>query len=137
MAIPEGKIFTFEPESSIRSDFLEVFPYEGEPQFIVYKTREFSCVCPFSGLPDYGELSIEHIPHQHCVELKSFKYYLTSFRNVGIYQEPVTHRIFKDIYALLNPQYLKVTTLYNTRGGIDATCSIEKGVRCRSGSSSA
>lgn len=129
MAVAEGKYFTFDSETSIRTDFLETFPYEGEPQFIVYETREFSCVCPYSGLPDYGKLIIEHQPDKVCVELKSFKYYLTSFRNVGIYQEPVTNRIFQDIYAALKPTYLKVTTIYNTRGGIDATCSIEKGKR--------
>ena len=60
------------------------------------------------------------------VELKSLKYYITSYRNVGIYQEHVTNRIFDDLHHLLDPTYLKITTIYNTRGGIDTTCVIEK-----------
>ena len=129
MAIAEGKQFEFLSESAIRQDFLEVFPYKGDTQFIVYETKEFSCVCPFSGLPDFGILRIEHIPDKKCIELKSYKYYLVSFRNVGIYQEALTDRVFKDIWEVLAPRYLKVTTMYNTRGGIDATCFIEKGNR--------
>jgi 7-cyano-7-deazaguanine reductase len=127
MPIAEGRSFEFLPESEIRTDFLETFPYTGEKQFIVYETNEFSCVCPFSGLPDFGKLIIEHIPNKLCMELKSYKYYLTSYRMVGIYQEAATNRIFNDLYSVLSPHYLKVTTVYNTRGGIDATCFIEKG----------
>jgi len=129
MAKAEGRQFTFSPESDIRTDFLETFPYSGNKQFICYETKEFSCVCPFSGLPDFGILKIEHIPDKTCIELKSYKYYLTSFRNVGIYQEAATNRIFEDLYTVLKPTYLKVTTIYNTRGGIDAVCSIEKGTQ--------
>ena len=127
MAIAQGKEFSFQPESEIRTDFLEPFLYQGETQLITYTTNEFSAVCPFSGLPDYGVFTMEYIPKEQCIELKSLKYYLTSFRNVGIYQEAATNRLFQDIYPLLDPQYLKVTTIYNTRGGIDTTCVIEKG----------
>lgn len=129
MAKAEGKRFEFEDESAIQSDFLETFDYEGERQFITYDTREFSAVCPYSGLPDYGQLTIQYVPQDLIVELKSLKYYIMSFRNVGIYQEPCTNRIFKDLWALLSPQYLKVITDYNTRGGIDTACEIEKGSR--------
>ena len=122
----EGKQFVFDKPDKIRKDFLETFPYKGEPQHIEYKTSEFTCVCPFSGLPDMGTVSIEYMPAKLCLELKSLKYYLVSFRNVGIYQEEVTNRLFKDIHALLHPRYLKVTVVYNTRGGIDSACYIEK-----------
>jgi len=131
MATAEGKMFSFEPESGIQTDFLESFNYQGETQLITYKTAEFSAVCPFSGLPDYGSFTMEYIPQNHCVELKSLKYYLISYRTVGIYQEAATNRLFQDLHPLLNPQYLKVTTTYNTRGGIDTTCVIEKGIKPR------
>jgi len=127
MSKPEGRLFSFDSPNKIRSDFLEIFPYEGNKQFVNYSTNEFSAVCPFSGLPDIAKVSIEYIPNKHCLELKSLKYYFVSYRNIGIYQEAVTNRIFDDIYDILKPNYLKVTTVYNTRGGIDATCHIEKG----------
>ena len=129
MAKAEGRIFEFDPESAIRTDFLETFPYPGARQLIVYETPEFSCVCPFSGLPDFGQFWMEYIPDKQCIELKSLKYYLISYRNVGIYQEAATDRLFKDLYEILRPHYLKVVTTYNTRGGINATCTLEKGQR--------
>ena len=125
MPIAEGLTLDFSDESAIRVDLLETFPYKGNPQKINYITKEFSAVCPFSGLPDVAELHIDYQPNNHIVELKSLKYYLTSFRNVGIYQEHVTNRIFDDLKKLLKPNALKITTIYNTRGGIDATCSVE------------
>ena len=87
------------------------------------ETDEFSAVCPFSGLPDYALLKIEYYPEGgKCVELKSLKYYIVSFRNVGIYQEAVTKRIYGDLKTLLDTRKLQVTTIYNTRGGFDTTC---------------
>ena len=121
----EGLTLEFKDESDIRVDLLETFPYDGNPQKINYTTSEFSAVCPFSGLPDYGKLIIDYEPGAAIVELKSLKYYITSYRNVGIYQEHVTNRIFDDLKHLLSPKQLKITTIYNTRGGIDTTCSVE------------
>tara|TARA_A100001015_G_scaffold107096_1_gene118817 strand:+ start:1013 stop:1402 length:390 start_codon:yes stop_codon:yes gene_type:complete len=123
----EGLTLPFESEENRRIDLLETFPYEGEKQLITYETTEFSAVCPFSGLPDYGSLKITYIPKTQIVELKSLKYYITSFRNIGIYQEHVTNLIAKDLHPLLDPKYFKLETIYNTRGGIDTTCVIEKG----------
>ncbi len=128
MPIAEGRQFEFDTESAIKTDFLETIFYDGNKQRVTYDTREFSCVCPFSGLPDYGQLIIEYIPDKLIVELKSLKYYIVSYRNVGIYQEAGTNRIFTDLYKTLNPHYLKISTIYNTRGGIDTTCLLEKGV---------
>jgi 7-cyano-7-deazaguanine reductase len=122
MAIPEGKTFSFEDESHIRTDFLETFEYTGNPQKITYETEEFSAVCPFSGLPDISKIEIEYIPDKKIVELKSLKYYFTSFRNVGIYQESVTDRIYRDLEKSLEAKFLSVKTVYNIRGGILATC---------------
>ena len=121
----EGMVFKFDSEKKINVSFLETIAYSGNPQQVVYDTKEFSAVCPFSGLPDYGRLVITYVPKKKIVELKSLKYYLISYRNVGIYQEAATNRIFNDLYSLLKPAYLKIETIYNTRGGIDTTCVME------------
>ena len=125
----EGLTLPFDNEEKIRVDLLETIPYSGEKQLIEYKTDEFSAVCPFSGLPDFGTVIITYIPNTTLVELKSLKYYLTSYRSVGIYQEHLTNRLTKDLHTLLQPTYMKISTLYKTRGGIDTTCHIEKGTR--------
>jgi 7-cyano-7-deazaguanine reductase len=126
MVKAEGQLFPFDKTDKIKPAFLETFPYKGERQLIQYTTREFSAVCPFSGLPDIATVVIEYIPNKLCVELKSLKYYFISFRNVGIYQEAVTNRIFTDLWKLLKPKRLLIKTIYNTRGGIDSVCQIEK-----------
>jgi len=103
---------------------LDTFPYEGPAQEIVTETGEFSAVCPYSGLPDYARLTITYVPHGRCVELKSLKYYVTSYRSVGIYQEHATARIAEDLFRLLAPRRLTVKTVYNVRGGFETTCSV-------------
>ncbi len=120
----EGKSFTFEDYASIREDFLETIDYKGSPQEITYETEEFSAVCPFSGLPDIAYVRILYVPESRIVELKSLKYYFTSFRNVGIYQEAATDRIYRDLWKLLEPRFLEIETVYNIRGGILATCLV-------------
>lgn len=125
MAIAEGRTIAFTGPETIDVAVLETFPYDGPDQEIVTETREFSAVCPFSGLPDYAQLRVTYVPSDRCVELKSFKYYVTSYRNVGIYQEHATARIAEDLFKLLAPKRLVVTTIYNTRGGFDTTCTVE------------
>jgi 7-cyano-7-deazaguanine reductase len=120
----EGRVLEFVGPERIGTQLLQTFPYEGPRQRIVYDTAEFSAVCPFSGLPDYGRLTIEYVPAKFIVELKSLKYYIVSYRPVGIFQEPATARLYSDLWALLQPEMLRVTTAYNTRGGIDATCEV-------------
>tara|TARA_B100001146_G_C15880828_1_gene305953 strand:- start:32 stop:424 length:393 start_codon:yes stop_codon:yes gene_type:complete len=119
----EGKEFKFDTIDKIRPDYLETFDFDSKDQYIITKTKEFSAVCPFSGLPDLAKIIIEYYPDGgKCVELKSLKYYFISFRNVGIYQEAVTQKIYSDLKNALNTQRLKVTSVYNTRGGFDTTC---------------
>lgn len=120
----EGITRSFETIDAIRMDLLETIPYHGIPQVVTYETHEFSAVCPFSGLPDYGTFRMIYIPYDTIIELKSLKYYLTSYRNVGVYQEHATHQLFADLSEVLYPKHLHITTIYNTRGGIDTTCSI-------------
>ncbi len=123
MPIPEGKTFSFSDESQIQPDFLETFEFNSPSQYIMTETDEFSAVCPFSGLPDLAYVKIEYYPEGGlCIELKSLKYYFISFRDVGIYQEAATKRIYDDLKSALNTTRIKVTTIYNTRGGFDTTC---------------
>ena len=124
MAKAEGKYFQFTDEDQINTEFLETFSFESSDQYIKTETNEFSAVCPFSGLPDIAYVKIEYYPEGgKCIELKSLKYYFVSFRNVGIYQEGATKRIYNDLKNVLKTSRLKVTTIYNTRGGFDTTCS--------------
>jgi 7-cyano-7-deazaguanine reductase len=124
MAVAEGRAVPFTGPEAIDAAVLETFPYAGPEQEIVTETREFSAVCPYSGLPDFATLTIRYVPSDRCVELKSLKYYVVTFRNVGIFQEHATARIAEDLFRLLQPRRMVVTTLYNVRGGFETTCSV-------------
>jgi 7-cyano-7-deazaguanine reductase len=123
MPKPKGKTFDFLDETNIQPECLETFDFDSTDQLIITETNEFSAGCPFSGLPDYANLKIEYYPDgQKCVELRSLKYYIVGFRNVGIYQEAATKRIYEDLKEILSTNRLRITTKYNTRGGFDTTC---------------
>ena len=123
MAKAEGKIFNFEDESKIDPNYLETFDFNSPSQYIKTETNEFSAVCPFSGLPDLAKIKIEYFPTGgKCVELKSLKYYFISFRNVGIYQEAVTKRIYNDLSSILQTEKIQITSIYNIRGGFKTIC---------------
>lgn len=124
MAKAEGKTIPFVGVDKIDTAVLETFPYEGPRQRISCKTTEFSAVCPFSGLPDIATVVIDYIPKQKCVELKSLKYYYLSYRDVGIYQEEATARLFRDLHACLEPEWMEIVVDYQTRGGIDTKTRI-------------
>jgi len=122
MVLAEGKVFSFASQERIQKKALETFPFESKNQYIRTETQEFIAVCPFSGLPDIGHLIIEYYPDGgKCVELKSLKYYITSFKDVGIYQEEAAKRIFNDLGGVLETNRLKVTLAYNVRGGFSTT----------------
>ncbi len=122
MVLAEGKVFSFASQERIQKKSLETFPFESKNQYIRTETQEFIAVCPFSGLPDIGHLVIEYYPEGgKCVELKSLKYYITSFKDVGIYQEEAAKRIFDDLRSVLESKRLKVTLTYNVRGGFTTT----------------
>ena len=120
----EGRGFSFDDESSIRPDILQTIDYSGPRQRISYQMNEFAAVCPFSRLTDARAVCVDDVPQSKLVEKKSMKYYFISFRNVGIYQEDVTSRIFNHLNPLLEPEELLIKTRYSTRGGIDTTCTI-------------
>ncbi len=112
--------FDTETEKSIDVGVLETIPFEypNSETDVVYETEEFTCVCPWTGLPDFGKLSIRYVPDKTLIELKSLKYYLTSFRNVGIIQEHAVNRILQDLVQLIQPISMQVETEYRERGGI-------------------
>jgi 7-cyano-7-deazaguanine reductase len=117
----EGKIFKYEGEEVINKDLLETFPFKEENQVIEIVTNEFSAVCPFSGLPDIATVILQYIPFSVAIELKSLKYYFTSYRNAGVYQERATQLIHQHLIEALKTD-VYVETRYNTRGGIDVIC---------------
>jgi len=112
--------FDTEGETTIDRPVLEtiLFEYPGSATEVSYSTEEFTFVCPWTGLPDFGTLEVHYLPKEKLVELKSLKYYLTSFRNVGILQEHVVNRILNDLVDLMQPEWLEVVLYCRERGGI-------------------
>ena len=112
--------FDIQSEDAIDVAVLEAIPfdYPDSATEVVYETDEFTCVCPWTGLPDFGRLVIRYVPGKSLVELKSLKYYLTSFRNVGILQEHAVNLILNDLVQLIQPVSMTVETEYKERGGI-------------------
>jgi len=122
--VAEGKKLKFQKPSVIKRSELKTFVFDSEKQRIHIETKEFSAVCPFSGLPDIAKVEIEYFPlTKKAIELKSLKYYFIQYRNVGIYQEAVTKKIYEDICGVLGHKGVLVRTVYNTRGGIDVTAT--------------
>src|SRR3954469_16729906 len=85
---------------------------------------EFTSVCPKTGQPDFGTLTITYTPDRKCIELKSLKMYLQSFRNQGIFYENVTNRILDDLVAALQPRRLKLVAAFTPRGGISTSVTV-------------
>ncbi|WP_443082978.1 preQ(1) synthase [Vampirovibrio chlorellavorus] len=85
------------------------------------KVAEFTSVCPKTGLPDFGTISIDYVADQKCLELKSLKYYFLSYRNRGIFYEAVTNQILDDLVATCQPRFMEVTGDFSARGAISST----------------
>ncbi|MFT9486574.1 MAG: preQ(1) synthase [Tepidibacillus sp.] len=119
--------FDIEDEDVILVDILETIPYEyvGKDTLVTIPTTEFTSVCPWSGLPDFADVKITYIPKEELIEMKSLKYYLTSYRNVGIYQEHATNRILEDLVRLCDPKWMKIEAVWNARGGLGTTVIVE------------
>ncbi|MFC1931261.1 preQ(1) synthase [Chloroflexota bacterium] len=112
--------FDIEREDAIDRAVLEAIPfdYPDSATEVVYETDEFTFVCPWTGLPDFARLVIKYVPKKSLVELKSLKYYLTSYRSVGILQEHAVNRILQDLVPLLQPVSMVVEAEYRERGGM-------------------
>tara|TARA_B100000029_G_scaffold96632_1_gene86750 strand:+ start:2358 stop:2777 length:420 start_codon:yes stop_codon:yes gene_type:complete len=113
-------------EDSINSEVLIAFDYEypGSDSKVTIETEEFTAVCPWTGLPDFGTLTIEYIPSNLCIELKSLKYYLMGFTGVGIVQEHAANRILNDLVDSCNPKEMTIALEYKVRGGITTKVSV-------------
>jgi len=105
---------------AVRSGLLKWFPYEyaGSPATVEITTDEFTAVCPWSGLPDFGTVTVRYLPRARVLELRSFKYYLLTYRNVGIYQEHAANRILSDLVRVTVPKWLELELDYRIRGGV-------------------
>ena len=114
-------------EEVIDSGCLLAFDYEYPEQEseIIIDTDEFTAVCPWTGLPDQGKLIIKYVPFKKLMELKSVKYYLLSYRQVGIVQEHAANKILQDLVALCEPRKLSLTLDYNVRGGLHTEITVE------------
>ncbi|HBS28989.1 MAG TPA: NADPH-dependent 7-cyano-7-deazaguanine reductase QueF [Phycisphaerales bacterium] len=112
---------------------LEVFPAPADDPFLIeHIAEEFTSVCPKTGHPDFGAVTLRFVPRPAraggvCVELKSLKLYYQSFRNEGIFYESVTNRIRDDLAQLMNPQWLQVITDWRGRGGIRSRIIASRG----------
>ncbi len=92
---------------------------------ISMKLPEFTCLCPMTGQPDFAALHLHYVPDQLCVELKSLKLYIWSFRDEGAFHEAVTNRILSDLVEAISPRYMKLTADFSVRGGIYTSVTVE------------
>jgi 7-cyano-7-deazaguanine reductase len=104
-------------------------PKADRPYEIAFECPEFTCVCPMTGQPDFATIRIRYVPDRLCVELKSLKLYLWSFRQEGTFHEAVTNRICDDLAALLAPHFLEVVGDFSVRGGIHTVVTARQGKR--------
>ena len=113
-------------EAAIDPGCLLTFDYEyrGQEAEVTIDTEEFTAVCPWSGLPDVGALTVFYVPGRSCIELKSLKYYLLSYAGVGIVQEHAANRILNDLVAACEPLRMTVTLDYNVRGGLHTSVTV-------------
>jgi len=106
---------------SARMPDIETFPNQFPAYEIVVDHPEFTSVCPKTGLPDFGAITIRYMPDKHCLELKSLKEYLLEYRNLGIFQENAVNRILEDVVRAARPAWAVVSGTFRPRGGIATT----------------
>jgi len=113
--------------STQASKALETFPNPKPTRdyTIRIESPEFTCLCPKTGQPDFATLQLDYIPDQLCVELKSWKLYLWSYRDEGGFHEDLTNRILDDLVAATEPRFMRLTAVFNVRGGVYTTVVAE------------
>lgn len=106
---------------------LETFPNPKPERDYTIRIRipEFTCLCPMTGQPDFATLLLEYVPERLCVELKSLKLYIWSFRDEGAFHEAVTNQILEDLVSATQPRFMRLTAAFLVRGGIDTTVVAE------------
>jgi 7-cyano-7-deazaguanine reductase len=122
--------YPIESPEAISTECLEPieYGYRGKRDIeIRIEHPEYTSVCPMTGLPDFGTIIIEYVPGEKIVELKSLKYYLLQYRNVGIFYEHLVNRILEDLVAVLSPKRMRVTGHFTARGGITSKVSAATG----------
>ncbi len=102
-------------------------PRPGRDYTITIRCPEFTSVCPKTGQPDFGEITIQYRPGKLCLELKSLKFYMQSYRNQGIFYEKLTNDILDDLIAACKPRWMKITSCFTPRGGIITEVVAETG----------
>jgi len=109
------------------SKSLETFPNPNpERDYVIrFDCPEFTCLCPKTGQPDFATIRVEYVPDRLCVELKSWKVYLWSYRDEGAFHEAVTNRILDDLVAAISPRRIRIEGAFNVRGGITTTIVAE------------
>ena len=115
--------YTIEDPAIVKADILEPVPYAYKSKRsidIIIKQPEYTSVCPMTGLPDNGCITIKYRPDESIVELKSLKYYLLQYRNVGMFYEHVVNKILDDLVQVLKPLSMEVTGEFTPRGGISS-----------------
>jgi 7-cyano-7-deazaguanine reductase len=109
------------------SSDLETFPNPSDRDYTIrMQIPEFTCLCPKTGQPDFATLDLEFVPDQRCVELKSLKLYIWSFRDRGAFHEAVTNEIADYLTQVMDPRFLRLTARFNVRGGIYTTVVVER-----------
>ena len=113
--------------STQASKALETFDNERpERDYTIHiESPEFTCLCPKTGQPDFATIKLDYVPDQKCVELKSFKLYIWSYRDQGAFHEVVTNQILDDLVAITNPRFMRITGIFNVRGGVYTTVVAE------------
>ena len=110
---------------------LETFPnhHSGREYIVRLESDEFTCVCPATGQPDFAHITVEYVPQDRIVESKSFKLYLWSYRNEGVFHEHVVNTMLDDLVDALEPRWCRVQGAFGVRGGIAITVEAESGTR--------
>tara|TARA_A100001035_G_scaffold207571_1_gene167505 strand:+ start:50 stop:418 length:369 start_codon:yes stop_codon:yes gene_type:complete len=109
-------------------DILETFenPQKKNDYIIKMDIPEFTCICPLTSQPDFAEFYLEYVPDKLCVELKSLKLYMGSYRDIGAFHEDVTNQIFNDLHAITKPRYMKLDAHWKVRGGITTHVEVKR-----------
>jgi len=118
--------YNIKKPETVKADILEPIEYKSHRNInIVIKQPEFTSLCPMTGLPDFGCITVRYRPGKKIIELKSLKFYLLQYRNVGIFYEHAVNRILDDLVEKLDPKWMEVTGDFTSRGGITTQTIVE------------
>ncbi len=128
MAQDKPLLYESRSPTQVKTELLDpiAYPYQGRRDIeITIAQPEFTSLCPMTGLPDFGTITLRYVPDQRIIELKSLKYYLLQYRDVGIFYEALVNRILDDLVAVLSPKQMEVVGEFTARGGISTRARAE------------